>query len=108
MNDQEWEIYKKILENLVFENYKPKSVESKFGRYKYSDTNLIGRRIEKFIVPSNVIDIYTRLERILGLKLSGQTDTFTEASNLIDELYKRGEIQNEQHYRNARNKFSTQ
>ena len=61
----------------------------------------------KIIIPSNIIDIYTRLEVLLGLKLSGHTDTLTEASNLIDELYKRGEIQNKQQYRNALNKFST-
>ena len=61
----------------------------------------------KIIIPSNIIDIYTRLEILLGLKLSGHTDTLTEASNLIDELYKRGEIQNKQQYRNALNKFST-
>ena len=46
----------------------------------------------KIIIPSNIIDTYTRLEILLGLKLSGHTDTLTEASNLIDELYKRGEI----------------
>ena len=61
----------------------------------------------KIIIPSNIIDIYIRLEILLGLKLSGHTDTLTEASNLIDELYKRGEIQNKQQYRNALNKFST-
>ena len=60
----------------------------------------------KIIIPSNIIDIYTRLEILLGLKLSGHSDTLTEASNLIDELYKRGEIQNKQQYRNALNKFS--
>ena len=59
----------------------------------------------KIIIPSNIIDIYTRLEILLGLKLSGHTDTLTEASALIDELYKRGEIQNEQQYKNALNKF---
>ena len=61
----------------------------------------------KIIIPSNVIDIYTRLEVLLGLKLSGHTDNLTEASNLIDELYKRGEIQNNKQYLNALNKFST-
>ena len=55
---------------------------------------------------TNIIDIYTRLEIPLGLKLSGHTDTLTEASNLIDELYKRGEMQNKQQYRNALDKFS--
>ena len=68
---------------------------------------LKGRRLEKIIIPSNIIDIYTRVEVLLGLKLSGHSDTLTEASNLIDELYKRGEIQNKQQYRNALNKFST-
>ena len=61
----------------------------------------------KIIIPSNIIDIYTRLEILLGLKLSGHTDTLTEASNLIDELYKRAEIQNKQQYRNALDKFLT-
>ena len=61
----------------------------------------------KIIIPSNIIDIYTRLEILLGLKLSGHTDTLTEASNLFDELYKRGKIQNEQQYKNALNKFQT-
>ena len=51
--------------------------------------------------------MYTRLEILVGLKLSRHTGTLTEASNLIDEIYKRGEIQNKQEYRNAHNKFST-
>ena len=73
------------------------------------DSNdLEGQGIQKVIIPSNIIDIYTRLEILLGLKLSGHTDTLTEVSNLIDELYKRGEIQNGQQYRNAPNKFTTQ
>ena len=69
-----------------------------------SDDDLQGEGV-KIIIPSNIIDIYTRLEVLLGLKLSGHTDTLTEASNLIDELYKRGEIQNKQQYRNALSKF---
>ena len=60
----------------------------------------------KDIIPSNIIDIYARLEVLLGLKLSGHTNILTEASNLIYEVYKRGEIQNEQQYRNALDKFS--
>ena len=61
----------------------------------------------KTIIPSNIIDIFTRLQVLLGLQLSGHTDVFTEAIYLIDELYKQGEIQNKQQYRNAINKFST-
>ena len=68
---------------------------------------LQGEGIEKIIIPSNIIDIYTRLEVLLGLKISGHTDTLTEASNLIDELFRLGEIQNKQQYRNALNKFTT-
>ena len=71
-----------------------------------SDNDLEGEGI-KIIIPSNIIDIYTRLEVLLGLKLSGHTDTLTEASKLIDELNKRGEIRNKQQYKNALNKFST-
>ena len=77
-------------------------------RFLILDTKLKGRGIEKIIIPSNIVDIYTRLEILLGLKLSGHSHTLTEASNLIDELYKRGEIQNKQQYRNALDKFSTQ
>ena len=61
----------------------------------------------KIIIPSNIIDIYTKLELLLGLKLSGHTDTLTEASNLIDEIYRQGAIQNAHQYRNALNKFSS-
>ena len=60
---------------------------------KEEPINLQGEGIAKIIIPSNIIDIYTRLEILLGLKLSGRTDTLTEGSMLIDELYKRGEIQ---------------
>ena len=68
--------------------------------------NLQGEGV-KIIIPSNIIDIYRRLEVLLGFKLSGHSDTLTEASNLFDDLYKRGEIQNKQQYRNALGKFST-
>ena len=72
----------------------------------FDEIDLEGQGV-KIIIPSNIIDIYTRLEILLGLKLSGHTDTLTEASNLIDKLYKRGEIQSKQQYRNALKKFST-
>ena len=55
----------------------------------------------KIIIPSNIFDIYKKLEVLLGLKLSGHTNTLTEASALIDNFYKMGEIQNKQQYRNA-------
>ena len=61
----------------------------------------------KLIIPSNITDIYIGLEILLGLKLSGHSDSLTEASNLIHELYKKGRIQTEQQYRNAPDTFST-
>ena len=61
----------------------------------------------KIIITSNIIDICTTIEVLLGLKPSGHTDTPTEASNLIDELNKRGKSQNKQQCRNVLNKFYT-
>ena len=72
---------------------------------KFRDNDLQGRGVEKIIIPNNIIDIYTRLEILLGLKISGHTNTLTEASSLIDELYQLGEMQNKQQYQNALNKF---
>ena len=100
------------MNTLDYKSYRPKNGEANSGRYKSTknilkSNNLQGRGIEKIIIPSSIIDIYTRLEVLLGLKLSGHSDTLTEASNLIDELYKRGEIQNKQQYRNALDKFLT-
>ena len=63
--------------------------------------------LKKIFIPSNILDIYTRLEILLGLNLSGHTNTLTEASNLIDELYKRQAIQNKQQYQIAPKNFST-
>ena len=64
-------------------------------------------KVVKIFIPSKIIEIYTRLEVLPGLKRSGHTDILTEASNLIDELHKQGETQNKQQYRNALNNFST-
>ena len=60
---------------------------------------------KKTFIPSNIFYIYTRLEVLLGIKLSGNIDTLTVASNIVDEIYKRCEIQNQQQYRNALDKF---
>ena len=59
--------YKQLLKTLNYKNYKPKSGEKKSGRYKntqdiFKPINLQGRGIEKIIIASNIIDIYTRLE----------------------------------------------
>ena len=84
-----------------------KRILKRFGNIKKEEpTDLKGQGV-KIILPSNIIDIYTRLEILLGLKLLGHSDTLTEASALIDELFRLGEIQNKQQYRNALNKFQT-
>ena len=56
------------------------------------------KELKKFFIASNIIDTYTRLEVLLGLKLSGHTVTLTEASSLVDEINRRGEIPNKQQY----------
>ena len=63
-------------------------------------------------IPSNFNDIWSKLAVLLGLKPSGSNqsrgfDTLTKASNLIDELYIKCEIQNEQQYRKYVENFST-
>ena len=83
----------------------PRLVEDIQNRI-FDEIDLEGQGV-KIIITSNIIDIYTRLEIILGLNLSGHSDTLTEASALIDQLYKLGEIQNKQQYQNALDKFST-
>ena len=99
MNDREKVVLRDILRKTGYYNRKPIKgrMSSRDRNIKYDldndvikilnlDTKLKGRGIEKIILPSNIIDIYTRLEVLFGLKLSGHTDTLTEASNLIDEL----------------------
>ena len=94
---------------IFFTKKLPKLVEDiqnkTFEEITDDSDGLQGEGNEKIIIPSNIIDIYTRLEILLGLKLSGHSNTLTEASNLIDELYKCGEIQNKQQYQNALDKF---
>ena len=101
---------KKFNKKTFFTKTFPKLVEENqnkiFEEIKDRSDDLQGKGF-KIIIPSNIIDIYTRLQTPPGLKLSGHTDTLTEASNIFDDLYKRGEIQNEQQYRNALNNFQT-
>ena len=52
---------------------------------KDEPTDLKEQGIEKIVIRSNIIDIYTRLEFLLRLKLCGHSHTLTEASNLIDD-----------------------
>ena len=89
------------------DKYNQNDLDNDVRRILNLDTTLKGNGIEKIISPSNIIDIYTRLDILLGFKISGHNDTLTEARNLIDQLYKLVEIQIKQQNRNALNKFST-
>ena len=121
MNDMEKVVFRDILQKTNYNNRKrqkgPMSGRDRYIQNKLDDDvrkilnldkQLKGRGVEKMIIPSNISDIYTRLEILPGLKLSGHTDTLTEASNFLDELYKRGEMKNKKQYRNALDKFTTQ
>ena len=114
MNDKDKVAFRHLLQKTVYydriptkgsmsgrDNYIKKDLDNDV-RTSNLDIKLRGKRNEKFFIPSNVIDFYSRLEVLLGLILSGHTD-----SNLIDEFYKRGGIQTEQQYRNALEKFTT-
>ena len=74
-----------------------------FSEIADATDNLQGQGM-KIIIPPNIVDTWTGLEMVLGLKLSGHSDTLSDPSKLIDELPKRGEIENEQRYRNALDK----
>ena len=97
LNDKDRKIFNKYLESLDCENYKALRGKSKPFRYNHSKTNF-KKRVNKtniqggmkIIITCKIIYNYIRLEILLGLKLSGHNNVFTEASNLIDELYKRG------------------
>ena len=101
MNDMEKFIFRDILQETNFKNrnrqkgpmpgrdrYIQNKLDDDVRKNLNLDKQLKSRGIEKIFIPSNMIDIYTRLEILLGLELSGHTDTLTETSNLIDELYK--------------------
>ena len=64
-------------------------LRKKVAKFENESNNLQGEGIEKIITSSKLIDIYTRIKILLGLKLSGYPKFLTEASNLIDQLYKR-------------------
>ena len=65
-----------MMETLNFQGFKQISAHSSQVKMKYTKTNFPGR-----------------------------ADTPAQASNLIDEIFKKGEIETEQQYRNAVDKF---
>ena len=122
MNDDEIINFSNILKSV---NYTPDK-DTYSARRRYIEKNL-QKRVEnilnppmsleestdgdlegngmKYIIPSNTVDIWSKLEVLLDSKIAGHTNTLTFASHLIDELYKRGEIETENQYRNALDKF---
>ena len=74
------------------DKYIKKDLDKDVRRILNLNTTLGGRGMEKIVIACNIIDIYTRLEISLGIRLSGHTDTLTEANNSVEILYKRGEM----------------
>ena len=66
---------------------------------KIEDRSIVleGEGMEVIIQP-NIVDFWTRLEVLLGLKLCGHTDTLTESSKLINEIYNKVGVENERQY----------
>ena len=62
------------------------------GNVDEDDSDEIHGEGNKISIPPNIIDFWNRLEVLLGLKLRGQTDNLTEASNLIDKFIKKDKI----------------
>ena len=106
MNDEDKSIVHDILKNIGFYSMKQKKVlnsarmkdalhnlpkeiakirNAPLPAIENESDNLQGEGV-KIIVPSNKIDISTRLEILLGLKLSAHTDTPTEASELYNYI----------------------
>ena len=73
--------------------------------YESLSSDLEGNGTKTIVVPSDSNEIWSRLQILLGLKLAGHTDTLIEASQLLDVLFKKGEIQTQQQYSNAIDKF---
>ena len=115
MDDESVLTFDKVLENLEYDHAKDLKSVNKLSNpllalpADENEDESVGLRGEgvKIIVPSNIIDKWFRLEVLLGSKFSGHTDTLTDASNLIDDLYKRDKTQTEQHYQNDFDKFTT-
>ena len=118
MNDTEKVFFRDILQKTGFHNRKRRKgrlssrdryikndLDNDVTKISNLDNKLKGKGVEKTIIPSNTLDVYTRLEVLLVLKLSGHIDILTEASALIDQLHKMGEIQFEQQYQNALDKY---
>ena len=72
---------KNIRENDILKNPNPPTRDS------------IGEKM-KILIPWNIIDFWTRLEVLLGSKLSGHNVGLTEGSNLLEELLMGFERQN--------------
>ena len=70
------------------------------------DDTLQGEGV-KTKISYNLINFYTRLEILLWSKPSGHNDTLTEASNVIDEINRKLEIENKLQHGNALDKFPT-
>ena len=119
LNKQHERVFSNIPKGLNYTDYPPqlgkKSGRSFFIKHNFDNDfkkllNPTAGELErpelKTIIPSKYFDIWTSLEVLPGLKLSGHNNTLTEASKRIDNLYKKSDIQNKEQYWNALDKFS--
>ena len=82
MNDKDKRVFRGLLQRTIFydrtptnrrmsicDKYNKNDLDKDVRRILKLETKLDGRGIERNIMPSNSIDIYSRLEILLGLKL---------------------------------------
>ena len=87
-------------QNFLFSDLPEKVAKIEWQTVNVDKSNDLRGDGMEIITPADIVDIYARLKVLLGIKPSGRADTLTEASNLIDEIYKKGDIEEEQN-RNA-------
>ena len=75
---QKTEYYNRILSEGRMsgrDRYIKNNLDDDVRRILNLETKLKGKGVQQIIIPSNIIDMYTRLEILLGLKISVHTDT---------------------------------
>ena len=70
-------------------NYIKRHLDSDVKKIQNETAGEIEGQGMKILINSNIIDIWTKLEVLLELTLSGHTDTLPGGSNLIEESYKK-------------------
>ena len=114
--------FEHILKTVVCNNNKPRGGVTKLKRFENFKKifpigignieagiedeceDLLDQGMKK-INPSDIFEVWTGLETLLGLTLSENTDTLPDISNLTYDISKKDEKQNEKNYRIALENF---